>query len=240
MSRLFLVFAHIMGVFYAHSSISGIPVFDYSSFIQTGITLMNQIEEMERTAKRIEYEINAAKRLAAKLKKYKISNLKDIASQIQQFRTRTRSIGYTYESISNQFEKLYGKSNGFSKNYKAWQKQSDDSLKDAMVSQGLMEKSQKNMDDLDKIVEEKRKSKGDAETLQAIGEINAIQSRQLADLSQIVASDARAHNSVIMEKRAQQQEQKNYENHLMKDFNKHEKSHPLSHFPSLGTTAPRR
>ena len=96
------------------------------------------------------------------------------------------------------------------------------------------------MADLDKIVDEKRKSKGDAETLQAIGEINAIQSKQLADLSQIVASDARAKNSVMMEERAKEKELKNYENHLMKDFNKHEKSHPLNHFPSLGTTAPRR
>ncbi len=240
MSRLFLAVTYSVFIFYAHSSTAGIPVFDYSSFLQTGISLMNQIKEMKRTAERIEYEINAAQRLARKLKNFKIANLKDIASQINQFRNRARSIGYTYESISNQFEKLYGKKNGFSKNFKAWQKQSDDSLKDAMVSQGLMEKSQKNMDDLDKIVEAKRASKGDAETLQAIGEINAIQSRQLADLSQMVASDARAQNSVIMEERAKQAEQKNYENHLMKDFNKHEKSHPLTHFPSLGTTAPRR
>ncbi len=233
----------IFSLFFGLSTINsqaGIPVVDPFNLTQNFISVWNQVQQLEQTADRIDYEINAAQRLARKLKNFRIANLKDIASQINQFRSRARSIGYTYESISNQFEKLYGRKNGFSKNFKAWQKQSDDSLKDAMVSQGLMEKSQKNMDDLDKIVEEKRKSKGDAETLQAIGEINAIQSRQLADLSQIVASDARAHNSVIMEERAKQAEQKNYENHLMKDFNKTEKSHPLTHFPSLGTTAPRR
>ncbi len=97
------------------------------------------------------------------------------------------------------------------------------------------------MADLDKIVDEKRKSKGDAETLQAIGEINAVQSKQLADLSQIVASDARAKNSVMMEERAKEKELKNYENHLMKDFNKPEiPRNPLTHFPSLGATASRR
>lgn len=219
---------------------AGIPVIDPTNLIQNTLAVYKQFQQLEQTAARIEYEVKAAQRLALKLKNFKISNLRDIISQINQFRTRARSIGYTYENITHQFEKLYGKKNGFSKNFKAWEKQSDDSLKDAMVSQGLMEKSQKNMDDLDKIVEAKRASKGDAETLQAIGEINAIQSRQLADLSQMVASDARAQNSVIMEERAKQAEQKNYENHLMKDFNKHEKSHPLTHFPSLGTTAPRR
>lgn len=240
MKRILIIFSLLFLCLCSMNIQAGFPVIDPTNLIQNALSVKKQIDQLEQTAARIEYEINAAKRLAQKLKEFKIANLRDIASQINQFRTRARSIGYTYENISNQFEKLYGKKNGFSKNFKAWQKQSDDSLKDAMVSQGLMEKSQKNMEDLDKIVEQKRKSKGDAETLQAIGEINAIQSRQLSDLSQIVASDARAHNSVMMEKRAQQQELKNYENHLMKDFNKHEKSHPLTHFPSLGTTAPRR
>jgi P-type conjugative transfer protein TrbJ len=205
------------------------------SFRPTG-----SFKELERTVARIEFEANAAKRLLNRMKDFKLTNLKDLVSQINRFRSRARSIGYTYDSITHQFEKTYGRKNESSKNFKAWQDQSDDSLKDAMVSQGLLEKSQKHMDDLDKITEDKRASEGDADTLQAIGEINAIQSRQLADLSQIVASDARAQNSVIMEQRSKEKELKNYENHLMKDFNKHEKSRPLAYLPSLGTTAPRR
>ncbi len=235
-----LILLNLFLCLYALNTRAGLPVFDPTNLIQNTLSVYKQIEQLEQTATRIEYEIKAAQRLALKLKKFKITNLRDIASQINQFRTRARSIGYTYESVSNQFDRLYGKNNRFSKNFKGWQKQSDDSLKDAMVSQGLMERSQKNMDDLDKIVEAKRASKGDAETLQAIGEINAVQSRQLADLSQIVASDARAQNSVLMEQRAKEAEQKKYETHLMKDFNKKEKSRPLSNFPSLGTAISRR
>jgi P-type conjugative transfer protein TrbJ len=239
MRRVMVIFSLAFGLS-IDAQAAGFPVFDPANLAQNLLSAYRQFQQLEQTAARIEYEVKAAQRLAKKMKNFKLTNLRDLVSQINQFRSRARSIGYAYDGISNQFEKLYGRKNEFTKNFKAWQNQSDDSLKDAMVSQGLLEKSQKHMADLDKIVDEKRKSKGDAETLQAIGEINAIQSKQLADLSQIVASDARAKNSVMMEERAKEKELKNYENHLMKDFNKHEKSHPLNHFPSLGTTAPRR
>lgn len=199
-----------------------------------------QIEDIERTAARIEYEINAAKRLAQRLKKFDLTSISSISRQINSLRSRARSIGYAYESVANQFEHFYGRGGKFSPRFKQWQKQSDDSIKDAMVSQGLLERSEKHMVDLNKVVEDKRKAGGDSDTLQALGEINAIQSKQLADLSEIVATDARAKQSVIMEERAKQNELKDYEAHLMKDFNKHSKSRPLAYFPSLGTTAPRR
>jgi len=215
-------------------------VVDVANGAQNVTIIANQILQLERMAEQIKREVEAAQRLMQKMKKLDITKINDLVSQISSFRSRARSIGYTYESVAHQFDKTYGRSGDFSKNFKAWQKQSDDSLKDAMVAQGLLQKSEKHMADLEKIVDMKRKGQADGDTLQAIGEINAIQSKQLADLSQIIATDARAQQSVLMEKKAQQKEQQNYENHLMKDFNKHGKSRPLTHFPSLGTTAPRR
>lgn len=201
---------------------------------------MRQVEDIKRTADRIKYEIDAAKRLGERLEKFDLTSISSIWRQINSLRSRARSIGYAYDSVANQFERFYGKSGTFSAKYRDWQKQSDDSIKDAMVSQGLLERSQKHMVDLDKVVDDKRNSGGDSDTLQALGEINAIQSKQLADLSEIVATDARAKQSVIMEERAKDRKLKDYEAHLMKDFNKHKKSRPLAYFPSLGTTAPRR
>jgi P-type conjugative transfer protein TrbJ len=209
-------------------------------FVKELAHFAKQVEDMERTAARIEYEINAAKRLGERLKNFKLTSINSIVRQINSLRSRARSIGYAYESVANQFETFYSKGSKFSQKFKAWQKQSDESIKDAMVSQGLIERSQKHMVDLDKVLEDKRNAGGDADTLQALGEINAIQSKQLADLTEIVATDARAKQSVIMENRAKEQELKDYEAHLMKDFNIHGKSRPLTHLPSLGTTAPRR
>lgn len=221
-------------------------VHDPGNFIQNKLQFMKeiahfakQVEDMERSYERIKYEISAAERLAKKLKKFDITDIKSIARQINSLRSRARSIGYGYESVANQFERFYKKGGKFSQKFKDWQKQSDDSIKDAMVSQGLLEKSEKHMRDLDKVLEEKRHSGGDADTLQALGEINAIQSRQLADLSQIIATDARAKQSVTMEERAKDQEKKDTEARLMKDFNVHKKSRPMAHLPSLGQTAPR-
>lgn len=210
-----------------------------AQFIKQTAHFIKEVEEMERTYERLQYEITAAERLAKKLKQFNITDIKSIARQINTLRSRARSIGYSYESVANQFERFYKKGGKFSQKFKDWQKQSDDSIKDAMVSQGLLEKSEKHMADLDKVLEEKRNAGGDADTLQALGEINAIQSRQLADLSQIIATDARAKQSVAMEERAKDQEKKATEERVMKDFNVHKKSRPMTHLPSLGQTAPR-
>ncbi len=226
--------------FIHENAIAAFPVTDPLNLVQNTLSAVQQVEQLKRTVEQIEREVGAAQRLMEKMKKFDITKIKDLVSQINSFRSRARSIGYTYDNIARQFDKTYGRQGEFSKNFKAWQKQSDDSLKDAMVAQGLLQKSEKHMADLEKIVDTKRQGRADGDTLQAIGEINAIQSKQLADLSQIIATDARAQQSVLMEKKAQQKEQQNYENHLMKDFNKHGKSRPLTHFPSLGTTAPRR
>jgi P-type conjugative transfer protein TrbJ len=199
-----------------------------------------QVEDMRQTAARIEYDINAAKRLGERLKDFKLTSISSIVRQINSLRSRARSIGYAYEGVAKQFEVFYSKGGKFSPKLKDWQKQSDESIKDAMVSQGLIERSEKHMVDLDKVLEDKRNSGGDADTLQALGEINAIQSKQLADLTEIVATDARAKQSVVMEKRSKEEGLKEYEAHLMKDFNIHGKSRPLTHLPTLGTTAPRR
>lgn len=216
-------------------------VFDPSNFAENAASVLKQIDQLNQTAARIEYEVNAAQRLIKKLENLKITQIRDVTGLINSFRSRTRSIGYTYSRIGTQFERIYGKfGDPPPKNHRAWRKQSDDSVKDAMESQGLLEKSEKHMDDLDKVVKIKNESKGDSDTLQAIGEINAIQSKQLADLSHVVATDARAKQSVIMEERAKKRELESYEAHLMKDFNVHRKSRPLTHFPSLGTTASRR
>ena len=103
-----------------------------------------------QTRARIDYEVKAAQRLIERMKGYDITKIKDMVNLINSFRNRARAIGYTYEGIENQLNRMYGKKGSFSKNFKGWQKQSDDSLKDAMVSQGLLEKSQKHMADLDK------------------------------------------------------------------------------------------
>lgn len=215
----------------------GVPVFDPTNLIENAAQVLKQIEQVEQTAARIEFQINSATRFAKKLKGYKFSNIRDLLSDIRSFQYRARSIGYTYKSVVHQFENVYGKRGHYSKNYDAWEKQSDESIKDAMEAQGLIERSDGQMQDLNQAVLSKNKAESDAETLQAIGEVNAIQAKQLNDLKQIIATDARARQSVIMEQRAKEREQKHYEAHLMKDFNIHKKSRPLTHFPSLGSTA---
>jgi P-type conjugative transfer protein TrbJ len=221
----------------------GWPVYDAAGWVLKLKSLYRQIQQLRIMQQRVTYEIAAAKRMKNRLEKWKFKDFNSIDEMIRHinsFRSRARSIGYTYDGIADQFESFYGKRGAFKKDYQSWEKQSDDSIKDAMVAQGRLEKSEKHMADLDQILIEKRDDQDQAATLQAIGEINAIQSKQLADLSEIVATDARAKQSVVMEERSKQKELEDHEAHLMKDFNNHGKSRPLTHFPSLGTTAGRR
>ena len=155
MRRLIILLSFFVWFLSANVAIA-IVVNNPANLIQNTLSVQKQIVELTQTAARIKHEVQAAERLVKRMKDFKLSNLNDLVSQINQFRSHARSIGYTYESISRQFEKTYGKSDGFSKNFKSWQQQSDDSIKDAMVSQGLLEKSAKHMEDLDKIIEDKR------------------------------------------------------------------------------------
>lgn len=211
---------------------------DPASIAQNALILERQIEEITQMAKRIEFEVNAAKRFAGKLEGYKFSNIQNLIRDLKSFRNRARAISYSYKGIVHDFERLYGKDGRFEKNFTAWEKQSDDSIKDSMHAQALLENSDAHMNDLDKVTKVKAESEGEAETLNAISEINTIQSKQLADLTHIIGTDARARQSVIMEERAKQKDQRAYEERLMRDFNQHGKSRPLAHFPSLGKTAP--
>lgn len=216
----------------------GFTVIDPSNLVKNAAQVLKQIDQIEQTKRRIEFQTNSAIRFAKKLDGYKFTDIKGLLRDIRSFQYRARSISYTYKSIVSQFEKTYGKQGDFAKNYGDWEKQSDDSIKDAMEAQGLIEHSDKQMQDLDRAIVAKNDAKTDAETLQAIGEVNAVQTKQLNDLKTIIATDARARHSVIMEQRAKEKELKNHEAQLMEGFNDHKKSRPLSHFPSLGSTAP--
>jgi P-type conjugative transfer protein TrbJ len=224
------------------SSFAGLPVFDAPGWALKLKSLYKEIKQLKIMQERVAYEAAAAERMLNRLKRWELKDFNSIDEMIRHisaFKTRARAIGYTYDSIANQFESFYGKKGSYKKNYQAWEKQSDDSVKDAMVAQGRLEKSHTHMKDLQEVMKQKREDQDQGATLHAIGEINAIQSKQLADLSEIITTDARAKQSVMMEERSKQKELQDYEAHLMKDFNKHKKSRPLTHFPSLGTTAPR-
>lgn len=233
MKRLFSI-----GLLFMHQQLNGFIVNDPANLFQNALSAATEIENLFQTMERIEYQIKSTERFISKIDGYKFTDIRSFLREMRSFRNRARTIGYGYKNIVNQFEGTYGQNGRLNRKFSAWKKQSDDSIKDAMVSQGLLEKSEQHMADLDKVSKAKAQSEGEAETLHAISEVNTIQSKQLADLTQIVATDARARQSVVMEERLKQQEQKDYETRLMNDFNDHKKSRPLAYFPSLGSAAP--
>jgi hypothetical protein len=228
MTKLFFLFAFFLGL----SLQAAMPVFD---IIGQGQRFYMMVMEAKRIAK----EAAAAGKMLSLLGDLDLTNVNEIIDRFSQFKPRIGAIGYDYNGVANHFESFYDSRETIPQKIAAWQGQSDDSIKEAMVSQSLLRRSGDHMRELKKAIELKRNSSGDSDTLQAIGEINAISSKQLADLTEIIGTDARAKNSVLMEERAKEKARRKFEERLLKDFKQQKKSRPLAHFPTLGNSAPR-
>lgn len=223
-------------VFAAKSAFAGMPVFDYAGWVAKAESIRQQILQIRILKDQITRELNAANRLVDTIKNLNINSYDDIRRKISMFRTKARSIGYTYDRIRKEMEKVYGAKGDFKKRYQSWQKQTDESIKDAMVSHGVLLNSKQNIDDINAILKSNRLARAEKANLQALAEINAIQSRQLDLLTEIIATDSRAKQSALMEERAHKQSLLENERRMWKDFDKHEESHPLSSFPKLETS----
>lgn len=209
------------------------------SMITGSMNASSKMKEVAAVQQKIQFEADAAKRFYNALDgltEGDAEKLPALVERINSFRAKTRNIGYSYAFIGNEFDKTYGSEENFIKKYHHWEKQTDESLKDAMIAQGLIEKSQRHLVDLDNILSIKRNAKSDSDTLHIIGEINALQMKQLAELAEIIAVSSRAQQSALTEKIIKKRERQQYEARLMKNFNRHRPSKPLSRFPSLGTT----
>ena len=229
---------------FASYTFAVMPVADATSLAesvkQTFITLHQIRIQKEKIEKDIAFMTRQIESLGS-LGFEDVYRLDEHIKRISGFQEGIRKISYRYRSIDAQFEKLYGPSKKpFKKRFKAWEKQTDQSIKEAMKAHGLIDTSRKRLWKIDDLIAKQRKAKGDLAALQVLAEINAEQARQMNDLTHIIAADSRAKQSQIMEKRSSEKGAREASMRLLDGFNVHKKSRPLSYLPTLGKRAPKR
>lgn len=154
-------------------------------------------------------------------------------------RWRVKGLNNDYKRLDHDFRHLYKiKNKPIDQKLSDWNHQTEKSIQRAMKSHGGVEDSAQRMETVSSLIEKQRLAQGDLAALQTLGELMAIQARQIEELKTIIMLDSRAKQSRMMEGKSLDKARSEHEKHLMKDFNKPQKARrPLKRFPSLGKGA---
>lgn len=213
-------------------------VADAANVAQTTLTAKNtaqqlkkQIEQMTADAERWKKQLQSLRELGWE-DSYKLRQHLDYFDSVK---GKVDSLAFDYREMDRRFNNLYSrKGEPFEKKFADWNKQTDDSIRAAMTSHGALKDSRRTIVSVAELVEKQRRAQGDLAAIQTLGELAAIQSRQLEDLKTVIALDSRAKQSQLMEERSHKKTSKDFEAFLMSDVGKKEKARPMRKLPKLG------
>lgn len=200
--------------------------------VRTLAQVENQVEQMRRDAEYMKNQLQSLKELGWQ-DSYKFQKHLDFLDSLK---GRTDTLTYNYKNVDANFRRLYAtKDKPIDKKLDDWSTQTETSLQKAMKSHGAIEDSKKKMESVSSLIDKQRQAQGDLAAIQVLGELMAIQSRQLEELKTIITLDSRAKQSRMMEDKSIEKARAEQSKHLMKDFKKPMKAkRPMTQFPSLG------
>jgi len=224
--------------FWAATGRPAIPVVDVGSIEQTTITavktaamLKNQIEQMKSDLDYMNKQLQTLSQLGWQ-DSYKLQQHLEFFDSL---RGKVDTLMFDYRQMDNRFRDLYStKDAPVSKKLADWNAQTERSILAAMKAHGAVNNSEATLRSVSNLIEKQRRAQGDLAAIQTLGELSAIQTRQMEELKTIVALDSRAKQSQLMEEKSQKKAQKDFENYLMSDVNKKEKLKPMRKLPKLG------
>ncbi|ABB33777.1 P-type conjugative transfer protein TrbJ [Geobacter metallireducens RCH3] len=190
----------------AHATI---PVLDYTnwaqnlfSYVQQVATAINTAEQLATQYQQLEVAIRQARQLNSDQIRGRIMNGIRQLAEIQQ---KTRGITYDYGRTEGAFDQYYpdmAAYNGMSgKDYAAQaakaNQQLQNSVRDAMLAQGLISNAATDQDALNALVAASNSADGQLAAAQAGNQISAMVAQQLIQLQQIMATSAREQSSYM-------------------------------------------
>ena len=235
MFRSFRIFVCI----FVNSAWAGIPVLDPTNLAQNTITAVQSLRQAENQIKQMERELEYTTRQLQSLKELGWNDpyaLQRHLEFFQSLKNRSDTLTYNYKNLDSNFRRLYStKDKPIDKRLDDWSQQTETSIQASMKSHGAVDDSKKKMETVSSLIEKQRRAQGDLAAIQVLGELMAIQSRQLEELKTIITLDSRAKQSRMMEDKSIEKARVEQSRHLMKDFNKPMKAkRPMTKFPSLG------
>ena len=196
-SALLIVFA----VAPAHAQFGGI-VYDPTNYSQNVLTAARTLEQINNQIKSLQNEaeslINDAKNLAS-LPTSALAELQSQVRQTQQLLSNAQRIAYSVQSIDQAFNSRYrgapmsATDKALVDNARARWEDTVAGFEDALkVQAGVVGNIEGSRDAMDRLVSSSQSASGALQAAQAGNQLLALQARQLADLTAVVAAQGRA------------------------------------------------
>ncbi len=185
----------------AHAQLGGI-VYDPSNYSQNVLTAARTLQQINNQIKSLQNEADALINDAKNLASLPFSSLAELQSQVrqtQQLLNNAQRIAYSVQSIDQAFSTRY-RPNNLSASDKAlvdnargrWE-DSVAAFEDALrVQAGVVGNIEGSRDVMDRLVGSSQSASGALQAAQAGNQLLALQARQLADLTALVAAQGRA------------------------------------------------
>lgn len=172
------------------------------SYAQEFATAINTAEQLATQYRQLEIELQQARKLNSDQIRGRIMNGVRQLADIQQ---KTRGITYEYGRTEGAFDQQYPDMpayNGMSgRDYAAQaakaNQQLQNSVRDAMLAQGLISNAASDQDALNALVSTSNSADGQLAAVQAGNQIAAMTAQQLIQLQQIMATSAREQSSYM-------------------------------------------
>lgn len=231
------VVAVVMGV--ATPAHAQFAVFDAAGLAEAAADALKQAQLIINTADQIEYTLAQIELMQKNLNKLSVSDWRSLQStyyQLQGAYYQAKYIGMRWERIADQYDRLYEKydpkihdGKTYQAKRKAWAAQTDDSIKNAMQTHGVVENYDERDVSLSKMLEASQDAPGILAAVQAGNEISAVIARQLMELTKIIVADSRARLSYLKEQQMVEDASRTQKTHtLMRGYGEGEPAAPVS------------
>lgn len=221
----------------ARTASAQVVVSDPTNLIQNTATAIAQVDEVINQVLEIRNQVRQIEYMARDLERLSVrdwASLKSSYYQLQSTYQRAKYISLRWGQIAGEYTRHYeafdpkvhdGKT--YEAKREQWASQTDDAIRTAMVSHGVVEGYEARSTSLDQLVEASNASDGTLAVLQAGNQISAMILRQLMELSQLIVADSRARLSYLKEQQLAEDASRKQSSHsLMRGYGEKEDQAP--------------
>ncbi|GEM_PF-5109974 len=203
-----------------------------STQVQVAAGVYQQIQNVKNTAEQLKFAVKNAQQLDPT----QIAQLQGAYYNLDAVYRQSRGLGMQWGGIAAKYDKKYEAYDPkihneatYEKKRKEWASETDDSIRAAMLSHGVISSYKKRYADIDAMLAASRGATGQLQAIQAATEISGILAKQLTELTQLIVVDSRARMTFLKEKIAKEEAAKKHTKtkKMMRNYNKKKTRAPV-------------
>lgn len=187
----------------------GMPVVDPINLVENAMSAVADVESAIQQVMTVKRQLEQLKQMKKDLEQLKVGDLRELQ---QSFRTlqsvyrRGKQISMRWKRIGEQYDERYESYDPkkddrqtYYKKRRQWEQQTDQSIRSAMKTHGVVEEFESREKALQELVDKSDNAEGTLAAIQAGNRITALMARQLQELTGVIVADSRARLSHIKE-----------------------------------------